>query len=138
MIVNVIKYPLTHIINLSLRTGYIHPRLKEAKVIPLFKSGDKDLFTNHHPISLLNAISKLLEKVPHHQLCNFSVLFRFDLYWEGIFLFSNNLFSFSHFSGLIFFSLSFLFFYFSYAWEKIKQFKNKGLKIRLFQHRKSA
>ena len=70
-IATLIKEPLTHFINLSLRTGYIHPRLKEAKVIQLFKSGDKDLFTNHRPISLLNAISKLLEKVAHHQLYNY-------------------------------------------------------------------
>ena len=40
---------------------------------------------------------------------SYFVLFRFALYWEGIFLFSKNFYSFSYFSGLIFFLYFFLF-----------------------------
>ena len=39
-----------------------------AKVIPLFKKGDKLLFENYRPISLLTAISKILERVVFNQL----------------------------------------------------------------------
>ena len=35
---------------------------KEAKVKPLFKSGDKDNINNYRPISILPTISKIIEK----------------------------------------------------------------------------
>ena len=50
--------PLCHLFNLSFKTGFVPQQLKQAKVIPIFKSGDKHDFNNYHPISLL---SKLLE-----------------------------------------------------------------------------
>ena len=37
--------------------------MKIAKVVPLFKSGDKSSFNNYRPISLLSQFSKILEKV---------------------------------------------------------------------------
>ena len=63
-----ISKPLTHIVNLSLLTGEIPTELKESIIKPIFKDGDKKEASNHRPISLLNAISKLLEKVIHSQL----------------------------------------------------------------------
>ena len=37
----------------------------------VFKSGDKHLFTNYRPISLLSCFSKLLEKIVARQICGF-------------------------------------------------------------------
>ena len=56
------------IINQSLYTGIFPDLLKLAKVIPLFKKGDKLLFETYRPISLLKAISKILERVVFNQL----------------------------------------------------------------------
>ena len=63
--------PLCHLFNLSFKTGYIPPQLKEAKVIPVFKSGNKHDFNNYRPISLLSSFSKLLEKVVAKQMTGF-------------------------------------------------------------------
>ena len=54
-----IKAPLTTIINQTLKTGIFPDRLKIAKVLPLSKKGDKTLFTNYRPISLLSSISTI-------------------------------------------------------------------------------
>ena len=37
--------------------------MKKAKIIPIFKSGDKNTFTNYRPVSLLPQFSKILEKL---------------------------------------------------------------------------
>ena len=63
--------PLCHLFNLSFQTGYIPIQLKLAKVVPVFKSGDKHSFTNYRPISLLSSISKLLEKIVAKQMVGF-------------------------------------------------------------------
>ena len=63
-----IAKPLTHIINQSLATGFIHDNLKSSTIIPIFKNGNNKLLENHRPISLLNSISKIFEKIVHKQL----------------------------------------------------------------------
>ena len=55
--------PLTYICNLSLKTGTFPSQMKMAKVIPVYKAGDKHLYTNYRPISLLSQFSKILEKI---------------------------------------------------------------------------
>jgi hypothetical protein len=60
--------PQQHIFSLSLSTGKVPVQLKIAKVIPVFKAGDRSVMDNYHPISLLNAFSKVLERVVHNRL----------------------------------------------------------------------
>ncbi len=45
--------------------------MKTAKVIPLFKSGDKHEFTNYRPVSILPQFSKILEKLFNDRLDKF-------------------------------------------------------------------
>jgi len=63
--------PITHIINLSLIQGRVPDDLKIAKVIPIFKSGDKSKFNNYRPISLLPIISKILERIIYNRITHF-------------------------------------------------------------------
>uniref|UniRef100_A0A3Q3EDH9 Reverse transcriptase domain-containing protein n=1 Tax=Labrus bergylta TaxID=56723 RepID=A0A3Q3EDH9_9LABR len=58
-----IAKPLTHICNLSFKTGKFPRKMKIAKVIPLYKTGDKHHFTNYRPVSLLPQFSKILKKL---------------------------------------------------------------------------
>ena len=52
-VINGISKPLRHIFNLSLQTGQFPYNVKIAKVVPLYKAGDKHLFTNYRPVSPL-------------------------------------------------------------------------------------
>jgi hypothetical protein len=57
-----IATPLVHLINLSFRTGLFPSKLKTSRTVPIFKAGDVNLCDNYRPISLLSALSKILEK----------------------------------------------------------------------------
>ena len=59
---------VTHLINLSIKSGVVPSEWKQAKVVPLFKSGNKDDLDNYRPISILPILSKILEKAVFHQL----------------------------------------------------------------------
>ena len=59
---------LLYLVNLSLEVGQFPEALKQAKVLPLFKSGNKQDMTNYRPISLLPLFSKIYEKIVHRQL----------------------------------------------------------------------
>ena len=63
--------PLVHIFNLSFSTGIFASEMKIAKVIPLFKNGNKSYFSKYHPISLLSQFLKILEKLFNEQLQQF-------------------------------------------------------------------
>ncbi len=58
-----IALPLTIVVNKCLEEGYLPNELKTAKVIYLFKAGDKSQMGNYRPISLLPTISKVIEKI---------------------------------------------------------------------------
>src|SRR5579863_8843669 len=62
---------LSFIVNLSFSTGIFSENLKEAKVIPIYKDGDKSNFTNYRPISVLNTFSKIFEKIINNRLNNY-------------------------------------------------------------------
>ncbi|CAG2241242.1 unnamed protein product [Mytilus edulis] len=57
-----IASPLTYIFNRMIDTGIYPSLLKNAKVTPVFKDGDKLLATNYRPISVLPTLSKLIER----------------------------------------------------------------------------
>ena len=69
-IIGEIALPLSHIFDLSLSSGTFPSRLKASRVVPIFKGGDPLLTDNYRPISLVNAISKILEKIVYHKLVN--------------------------------------------------------------------
>ena len=48
--------PFMHICNLPFSKGIFPPQMKIAKVIPIFKSGDKSKFNNYRPISVLSQL----------------------------------------------------------------------------------
>lgn len=59
-----IACPLTHIFNLSLRSGVFPSALKDAKVIPLYKrGGDRRTAGSYRPISMVDFLSKILERL---------------------------------------------------------------------------
>ena len=63
-----IAAPLTRIINISLTMGVVPNKLKCAKVIPVFKKGEKSDMDNYRPVSVLPTVSKILEKAVHYWL----------------------------------------------------------------------
>ena len=60
--------PLLHIFNLSLSTGIVPSKMKIAKIVPIYKKGDRKHACNYRPISLLSIFDKLLEKVVRNRL----------------------------------------------------------------------
>jgi hypothetical protein len=63
-----IAKPLAHIFNLSLESGVFPKMLKQCRVIPIFKAGNRLDVDNYRPISLLSSISKILEKIVSEKL----------------------------------------------------------------------
>ena len=63
--------PLTYLINLSINQGIFPSELKIAKVIPIYKSDDKQLIWNYRAISVLPFFSKIFEKIISNHLVNF-------------------------------------------------------------------
>ena len=66
-----IAVPLRYIVNLSLNTSTVPSAWKEAKIVPIYKSGASSSVENYRPISVLPILSKLLEKAVHTQLSTF-------------------------------------------------------------------
>ena len=54
-IIPIIMGPICHLFDLSFKTGFIPTILKTAKIVPIFKTGKTDIFTNYRPISLLSS-----------------------------------------------------------------------------------
>ena len=61
-----IAYPISYIINLSLKTGVVPDKMKTA--IPLYKKNSKLEPGNYRPVSILSTLSKISERAVHIQL----------------------------------------------------------------------
>jgi hypothetical protein len=70
-VISHISEPILHIFNQSLICGVVPNKLKIAKVIPIFKSGDAQDMNNYRPISLLCSFSKVLEKIVFLRLIDY-------------------------------------------------------------------
>ena len=56
---------------MSLRTTQVTNEWEQAKVLPLFKSGNATELDNYRPISIVPALSKVLERVEHTQFIDY-------------------------------------------------------------------
>ena len=62
---------LTYIFNQAITLASFPDEWKIARVIPLFKSGHRNMLGNYSPISILPAISKIMERIFYNQLYNY-------------------------------------------------------------------
>ena len=66
--IDVLCHIICHLCNISMRSGEFPTIHKIGNIKPLYKSKDHDDVTNYRPICMLNAISKILEKVISERL----------------------------------------------------------------------
>ena len=63
-VISDISKPLRHIANKSFSQSCFPEQMKTAKVLQLYKNGDRELFfTNYRPVFLLPQLSKIIEKL---------------------------------------------------------------------------
>ncbi len=66
-----ISEPLSIIFNCSLQSGVVPHQLKVAKVIPIYKKDDAEIFSNYRPVSVLPCFSKILERLMFNRCMDF-------------------------------------------------------------------
>jgi hypothetical protein len=79
--------PLLELVNVSIREGIFPSKLKKNQK-PIYKNGEKEEAINYRPITLVPALSKVLEKVIAHQLLAF--LEKYDIFYKSQFGFRKN------------------------------------------------
>lgn len=68
---------ITHLANLCFQKGAFPAPLKKSIITPVHKGGDRDDVNNYRPISVLTAISKIIEKLINSRLLQY--LNKFDI-----------------------------------------------------------
>ena len=58
-----VSTPLTAVFNLSITKGIVPKDLKKAKVIPIYKKDNTELYSNYRPVCILPGFSKILERI---------------------------------------------------------------------------
>ena len=76
------------LINSSFLEGVFPDNLKIARVVPLYKAGSKQDVNNYRPISILNTMSKIFEKLIYKRVSGY--LAKFNIISENQFGFRNN------------------------------------------------
>ena len=71
----VISDSLTLICNQAITLSSFPDEWKIARVVPLYKNGQRNIPENYRPISVLPAISKIMEQILHDQLYNYLTIF---------------------------------------------------------------
>ncbi len=66
-----IAWPLAEIMNISIKKGIFASKLKDAKIIPIFKDDDDTDLGNYRPISLLSNFNQIFEKLMYKRLKSF-------------------------------------------------------------------
>ena len=66
--IDILAPTITSLINKSLTSGIYPNDLKIAKIIPIFKGGERNKMENYRQISILNAMNKIFEKIVYNQL----------------------------------------------------------------------
>lgn len=70
-VLDLIAPTLTHVFNAALLTGVFPNKMKTAKVVIIHKGGDKNMFSNYRPVSILPVFSKCLEKIINVRIDSF-------------------------------------------------------------------
>ena len=82
--IHIIAPMLAHIANCSMTEGKCPDLSKVAKVIPVYKGkGEKYLYSNYRPISLLPVFSKIIEKLVYNKIFHFLV--RYNILFKSQF-----------------------------------------------------
>lgn len=63
--------PLSVLVNRCFEEAYFPDELKLAKIIPVYKKGDKEDHNNYRPIAILPAISKIFESLVRTRIVSF-------------------------------------------------------------------
>ena len=80
--IDILAPVLAHLINTSQRKGVFPDNAKIARVIPVYKNkGDKHLYENYRPISLLPIFSKIMERLIYNKVFDFLV--RYEILFES-------------------------------------------------------
>uniref|UniRef100_A0A1A8N7A3 Reverse transcriptase domain-containing protein n=1 Tax=Nothobranchius pienaari TaxID=704102 RepID=A0A1A8N7A3_9TELE len=83
LVVDFILLPVSHIINISFNQSIFPAQWKKAKVIPLIKNNREPLSgKNSRPISLLPALSKILERVAYEQIQEYFITNRLNTIYQ--------------------------------------------------------
>ena len=69
--IELLTTPIAHCINASFTSGIFPDGLKHATVVPLYKKKARTDCTNYRPVSLLNSLSKVIEKIIYIRIYNF-------------------------------------------------------------------
>ena len=79
---------IAHLVNCSQRTGICPENSKMARVIPIYKGkGNKHLYENYRPISLLPVFSKIMERLIYDKVFDFLV--RYEILFDSQYGFRN-------------------------------------------------
>ena len=62
-----ISYPLSIVFNKSLSQRIVPDDFKIAKVVPIYKKDNPEIFGNYRPVSVLPCLSKILERLVYNR-----------------------------------------------------------------------
>ncbi len=80
-VIDNIARPLAHIFNVSFSSRVFPDALKIARVVPVFKGGDRSKLVNYRPISVLPCLSKIIERLMYVRL--YAYLSKYSLLHAG-------------------------------------------------------